>query len=264
VKLLNIHQFAQLCRTTPRTLRFYEEKGLFGPFKIDEWTKYRYYREDQAQDFLQIKLLQSFHIPLKELKEEKSQPFLIEKTQSLEKELEERKKEIFFLKNMYTFFFQAKDIGQVLHTETFGPHKLFTKLFVHAGYDKVGEYVTQVESVAKKAGIPTDDSDLVFYHDESYNPKNTTVEVALIVKSGWSGKIPEGYLIKQYPVTKILTYDYFGPYEYFILLYQKLFAYLKSRKIELTGHVFDYYIQSKENSESVYDIHTKLCFPVHG
>ena len=33
-KRLAIKEFAQICRTTPRTLRFYEQKGLFKPFKI--------------------------------------------------------------------------------------------------------------------------------------------------------------------------------------------------------------------------------------
>lgn len=41
--LLSIHEFAHVCRTTPRTLRFYAQKGLFKPIKIDQNNKYRFY-----------------------------------------------------------------------------------------------------------------------------------------------------------------------------------------------------------------------------
>lgn len=52
---------------SPRTLRFYEQKGLFKPIKIDSNSKYRFYDPKQARDFLKIKLLQNFHLSLKQI-----------------------------------------------------------------------------------------------------------------------------------------------------------------------------------------------------
>src|SRR5947207_2817168 len=68
-KVLTIAQFARLCRVTPRTLRFYEQKGLLKPAVVDEFTKYRGYLPEQVREVLKIKLLQQFNSPLNEIKE---------------------------------------------------------------------------------------------------------------------------------------------------------------------------------------------------
>ena len=264
MKVWNIAQFANMCRTTPRTLRFYEEKGIFTPAKIDPWTKYRFYSQDQVKDFLQIKLLQSFHVPLSSMKKQHAlhaKDIVQNQIKALEKELEEKKREIQFLQNMQDLFFDVSSVGKLLHKETFGPHLLFTKIIKNADYHKVGEYITLLQGVAQKHNIAVQKEELVFYHTTEFEPKNTTIEVALLLKKDIH-TIPEGCEVKKYPATKLLVYDYIGPYEYFILIYQKLFAYLMEKNIQLTGNAFDYYVQSQERSDSIYKIHTKLCFPV--
>ncbi|HXS14789.1 MAG TPA: MerR family transcriptional regulator, partial [Candidatus Saccharimonadales bacterium] len=114
MKLLTIHQFAQICRTTPRTLRFYEGKGLLRPVEKDKWNKYRLYREDQAKDFLLLKLLQHFHFELKDMKEmtieETTEDALLAQLATLRRDIEERQKEYHFLESMHTFFFQSLSI----------------------------------------------------------------------------------------------------------------------------------------------------------
>src|SRR3990167_7579345 len=82
--LLTIQQFAKLCRSTPRTLRLYEKLGLIVPIDRDRWNKYRLYDSSQGRKFFRIKLLQNFHVPLKEIgeiiKAKGTQQFLQNKT----------------------------------------------------------------------------------------------------------------------------------------------------------------------------------------
>ena len=45
--MLKIGEFSKLSRVSVRMLRHYDEIGLLKPAKIDRFTDYRYYREDQ-------------------------------------------------------------------------------------------------------------------------------------------------------------------------------------------------------------------------
>jgi DNA-binding transcriptional MerR regulator len=49
-----ITAFAKICGVTAKTLRFYDEIGLFRPAYIDPRTRYRFYLQDQLREFVQI------------------------------------------------------------------------------------------------------------------------------------------------------------------------------------------------------------------
>ena len=49
VKLLTIGEFAQATRLSPKALRLYDELGLLRPFRVDEWSGYRYYAPSQLE-----------------------------------------------------------------------------------------------------------------------------------------------------------------------------------------------------------------------
>jgi effector-binding domain-containing protein len=236
------------------------------PAEKDEWNKYRLYREDQAKDFLLLKLLQHFHFELKDMKEmsreETTEDVLLAQLASLRREIEERQKEYHFLKSMHVFFFQTAALQDVLKKQTVGPFLLLSQTIQHAEYDKVGEYITDLHKTAERLKIQVEERELVFYHDREFKPKNSVIEVALVCSRGRKVALPEGIVFRKFPRTKVLSYDYHGPYEYFILLYQKLFGVLDKEKIQLTGPAFDIYVKSASKSRSVYDIFTKLCFPV--
>ena len=56
--MITIQGFAKLCGCNTQTLRYYDRIGLLKPAKVDEWTGYRYYEEEQALLFVKIKNLQ--------------------------------------------------------------------------------------------------------------------------------------------------------------------------------------------------------------
>ncbi|MDD7401995.1 MAG: MerR family transcriptional regulator [Eubacteriales bacterium] len=65
---MTIKEFADLCDCNPQTLRYYDQVGLLKPVKVDAWTKYRYYAEDQALQFVKIKNLQLAGFSIQEIK----------------------------------------------------------------------------------------------------------------------------------------------------------------------------------------------------
>ncbi len=66
--MITIQGFARLCGCNTQTLRYYDRIGLLTPAKVDEWTGYRYYEEEQAMLFVKIKNLQQADFSIEEIK----------------------------------------------------------------------------------------------------------------------------------------------------------------------------------------------------
>ena len=66
--MITIQGFAKLCGCNTQTLRYYDRIGLLTPAKVDEWTGYRYYEEEQALLFVKIQKLQQADFSIEEIK----------------------------------------------------------------------------------------------------------------------------------------------------------------------------------------------------
>lgn len=60
---------AKAAHMTKETLRHYDRIGLVKPSKKDEWTKYRYYTEQDIVRLNTVKALQMMDLPLQEIKQ---------------------------------------------------------------------------------------------------------------------------------------------------------------------------------------------------
>ena len=65
---MTIKEFSRLCGCNPQTLRYYDHVDLLKPVKVDSWTGYRYYNEDQAVQYVKIKNLQMAGFSIDEIK----------------------------------------------------------------------------------------------------------------------------------------------------------------------------------------------------
>ncbi len=264
--LISIREFAQICRTTPRTIRFYDQKELLKPRYIDKWTSYRYYDVEQVKDFLMIKFMQNFHIPLSQIKLnlqiKSNDSYLKERLVGLRNEIEESKKEIEFLEKIHTLFFDDKNIKNIFKKEEIGPFYLFGCRFEKTSYDLIDKHRENVRQEAGKQGIKFN-KDLVVYLDSKFKPKNTSIEVYVICEKDYSSNkfLAENYIYKFFNKTKALTYDYQGPEIYFIIIYQRLFYLLNKIKIKMNDNNFEIYEGAGEKS-SIYAFEAKLIFPV--
>ncbi len=81
---MTIRQFAALCSCNPQTLRYYDRVGLLKPAKVDPWTGYRSYEEEQALSFVKIRSLQKAGFTIGEIREllDKDHPAVLEALRS--------------------------------------------------------------------------------------------------------------------------------------------------------------------------------------
>ena len=65
--MLKIGEFSKLSRISVRMLRHYDEIGLLKPARIDRFTDYRYYREDQLPTAGRISALRDMGFSLADI-----------------------------------------------------------------------------------------------------------------------------------------------------------------------------------------------------
>ena len=65
---MTIKEFAHICECNPQTLRYYDQIDLLKPVKVDRWSGYRYYDEEQAYVFVKIKNLQKAGFTIDEIR----------------------------------------------------------------------------------------------------------------------------------------------------------------------------------------------------
>ncbi|MGN0166609.1 MAG: MerR family transcriptional regulator [Acetatifactor sp.] len=104
-KKYNVTEFAKLCGVTPRTLKYYEEIGLFQPETVGD-NGYRLYNVGQLDEISAIRLFREHGLSLKEIKEMLSGDDVesickrLEKQQEiLEKKLAELRKQQYFVEH---------------------------------------------------------------------------------------------------------------------------------------------------------------------
>jgi DNA-binding transcriptional MerR regulator len=109
---MTIKDFSKLCGCNPQTLRYYDLEGLLKPVKVDEWSGYRYYDEEQAIAFVKIKNLQKAGFSIDEIKE------LLDKDDTeiyfaFEKKIIEQEKQLQEIKKLQkTYQAEIKDMKQ--------------------------------------------------------------------------------------------------------------------------------------------------------
>ena len=67
-KFYSVGEAAKLVGMTAEALRHYDRIGLVSPHKTDEWTKYRYYTEEEIVRLNTVRALRCMDLPLEEIK----------------------------------------------------------------------------------------------------------------------------------------------------------------------------------------------------
>lgn len=68
VNIYRIGEFALKVNSSVQTIRYYDEIGLLKPKEIDNFTSYRYYNDDNINEYYVIMLLKELGFSLEEIK----------------------------------------------------------------------------------------------------------------------------------------------------------------------------------------------------
>lgn len=261
---LTIHQFATLCRTTVRTIRFYDKKGILKPASVDQYTGYRYYHPHQTREFFKIKLLQTFGLPLKEIGKTSRQysenSFLDKTLADIKSKIEEKKRQYNVLQTIKQDLVDG-GIKQHVKIRNVGPFLVFGKEFSDARYDRINADIADLYKKAKELDLSVKINEHVLYLEpHEYVPNKTRLRISLIL-SKLTLDVPDGYYVEKVPSQKVLTYKYKGPYEYLTFVHREMYAIAKKRGF-LKGYSFDVHTKGPLNATSEYNYETLVGYPM--
>lgn len=189
--MLGIGQFSKTCQVSVKALRHYDRIGLVRPSFVDEWTGYRYYDESQISVMLLITRLKRYGFALSEIKlflETTDQTRAIERLKAQKARLAaniaaaerticeldahltdyERTGNIMSYQNVYQIAVETAPDRQILSIRD-----------KQLSVEDFGKYYGRLYEKVAKEHIRTNGEVLAIYHDDTFDPACSDIELAL-------------------------------------------------------------------------------------
>ena len=261
--MLKIGEFSKVSKTTIKALRFYDEKNLFKPMKIDE-NGYRYYDISQLDTLLKIVNYRKLGFSIKEVKTllvvNDKQEILRAHLQKLKEEQSTVSKNILFLKKMIK---EGEIMKNYKITEkVLSDYNVYYRHGIIKSMDNLTEFVLQAGTEARKNNptLECEDYCFVTYTAKEYKERNIELEYVEAVK----GKVIESENIKSKFLKggKTLCVEHKGGYAELRNAYSYVLNYIKEHNIEKIDNIREVYIDGCWNKESEEDYLTEIQVPI--
>lgn len=269
-KLYKIGEFSKLCRVTVKTLRHYEDLGIFNPENVDESSGYRYYEISQAITLNRIVHLKDLGLSLIEIKDifdkgnDRPEIDLIQsKIKDCKKQialLTERLIELQSLEKISAKEFKMKEFEiKTLESRIVASHRQIIKT-----YDELGPLCYGVigpEMMRLGCKCPEPQYCYTVEHDLEHKDVDIDVEYCEAVDE----IKPETELLKFYKteeVKKALCFRHVGPYTTFSDSMTKVLDYISENGYNIIGQIRFSYIDGAWNKETPEEYVTEIQVPI--
>lgn len=266
--MLKIGDFSRLSRVSIRMLRYYDEVGLLKPDKVDDFTGYRYYSEEQLLVMGKINALKDMGFGVNAIAEimkssnpkEIEQIFQVQKAQLLE-EVKDINHRIRFLDTAIARL--RKDeimkydciIKQMPERYVASVRKVIPK------YEEEGRLWHILFSETAKFGMIPCGSAMAKLHDKEYKESDVDVEVQIEVKGHYENT--ENVTFFTEPEMTVASATFKGSYDQFSDVYASLAAWVSENGYEFIGPMIDVYHVSPNDTQNPDEFVTEICCPVH-
>lgn len=259
---IKIGLFSKIAQVTVRTLRHYDDIGLFKPAYIEQSTNYRYYTYDQLIRLNQILVLKEIGFSLEEISSMVQKDMSIDdlkgmmhrKKEALAQQIQEAAQQI---RGIETRLNQLSQIGQksnynVVLKQSPAQHIIALRRIVPKPQDMYGyrsrmfhelnDWIARMKYEVHQ--------ELVFYHMNEFIEENFDMEAAYTVHNPMVKPYEDGeirlYEIPAEPLVASLVYN--GPFHGIGEALQELFTYLGLHGYTPTGSVREIHLFGQENS----------------
>lgn len=266
--MLKIGDFSRLSRVSIRMLRYYDEVGLLKPDKINDFTGYRYYNEEQLLVMGKINALKDMGFGVTAIAEimkssnpkEIEQIFQVQKAQLLE-EVNDLNHRIRFLDTAIARL--RKDeimkydsiIKQMPERYVASVRKVIPK------YEEEGRLWHILFSETAKFGMIPCGPAMAKLHDKEFKENDVDVEVQIEVKGHYENT--ENVTFFTEPEMTVASATFKGSYDQFSDVYASLAAWVSENGYEFTGPMIDVYHVSPNDTQNPDEFVTEICCPVH-
>jgi DNA-binding transcriptional MerR regulator len=274
--VLKIGDFSRLAQVTIKTLRFYDEIGLFKPAVVDRFTGYRYYTLDQLPRLNRIVALKDVGFSLEQIADmlnsdltaDEVRGMLRLKRTELQQQIEDsqarltrldmRLRQIEMEDNMsdYEIIIKKIEAQQAVCIRQIVPHISD----IHRLFDRV-------QMAIRDQNIRPNGPWMALYHHAGYRDHDLDIEIAVPVESSPGGSITldngQMLTVRTVPaIERALTALWRGSYQELGEVYTALSTYLHDHDYHYLGPAREVYLRGPGDTANSADYLTEIQYPV--
>lgn len=263
--MLTIGEFSKICRVSTKTLRYYDQIGLFKPGYVGNESGYRYYEVFQLKDMLLISRLKQYHFSLPEIAAilaKKDNGLLVNCIRSKRKELENQiHYQEYVLRQMEQDIEKIErcenimESNYIIKTADLRP-KIIYSLRKKMGLKDFENAFSELCAGMERSRLKPCGPYLAIYHDEEFNPEYTDIEVGAEIADGC------GEHISRLAPGLCCFATHIGPYDDFTRCYSALMEWIENEGYTVAGPPFELYIKGCESNVAPNEYVTEIYFPI--
>ncbi len=266
--MLKIGEFSKLSRVSIRMLRHYDDIGLLKPAEIDNFTGYRYYREEQLFTIGRITSLKDMGFALADIikildsydDKEKMDAFLSERQKELSKLSQETEYKLMLLETARKRLRKEQNMSFNVTVKTIPERFVATVQMVVPHYEDEGMLWNAMMSECKTI-VPADPClAAAEFLDDEYKEENVEIIAWMTVKGTYTDT--EHVKFKTLPAVKVASCIIKGSYDQMGEAYATVASWITANGYKMNGHMFNIYHVSPAQTQNPDEYVTEACFPV--
>ena len=266
--MLKIGDFSKLSRVSIRMLRHYDDIGLLKPAEIDDFTGYRYYREDQLFMIARITALKDMGFALADIvrileiydDKDKLDVFLTARQEELAEQAKETEYKMMLLDTARKRLRKEQTMSFDVNVKTIPERYAATVHMTVPHYEDEG-ILWNMMGESKVPLIPADPCYAIAqFFDDEYKEENVEIEVSMAVKGKYQDT--EHVKFKTIPAIKVASCIVKGSYDQMGDAYASVVSWIKENGYKMNGPMFNIYHVSPGQTGNPEEYVTEACFPV--
>ena len=266
--MLKIGEFSKLSRVSIRMLRHYDDIGLLKPAETDDFTGYRYYREEQLFTIGRITSLKDMGFALADIikilesydDKEKMDAFLSEKQKELSKLSQETEYKLMLLETARKRLRKEQKMSFDVTVKTIPERYAATVHMVVPHYEDEG-MAWNMMGECKEPLIPADPCYAIAeFLDDEFKEENVEIVVSMAVKGKYQDT--EHVKFKTLPAVKVASCIIKGNYDQMGEAYATVASWIKANGHKMNGPMFNIYHVSPAQTKNPEEYVTEACFPI--
>jgi effector-binding domain-containing protein len=270
--VLTIGEFSRLTQIPSKTLRYYDDIGLFKPARIDPFTQYRYYSVEQLPRMYRLLALKGLGLSLEQivrlldedLPTEQIRGMLRLKQAELQGQIEAERSRLAYVEAKLR---QLEAEGKMSEYEVIikevEPVRVASITEAVPGREQIGPALGRLFGALmghlNAHGAAIAGPAAAIYHDMEYHDTDVLIEAALPV----AGSLPETETvkIKTLPAGTMASLIHKGPFETLEPAYDAMFRWVDANGYQIVAPTRELTLQYDPNGDPN-DYITELQFPV--
>lgn len=265
--MLKIGDFSRLSRVSIRMLRYYDEVGLLKPVKVDDFSGYRYYSEEQLLTMGKINSLKDMGFGVNAIAEiiksnnpkEIEQIFTVQKAQLLE-DANTISNRIRFLDTALERLRKDEIMKYDCVIKQMPERYVASVRQVIPKYEDEGRLWHILFSETAKLGMVPCGPAMAKLHDREYKENDVDVEVQIEVKGQYENT--ENVKFVTEPEIMVASVTFKGSYDQFSSVYASLASWVSENGYEFSGAMIDVYHVSPNETRNPDEFVTEICCPI--